>query len=215
MKKLNQILEHPEAVVREFERQHGLCKLRLRDQQQIIWNPNKPRRLDLVRKALRETMLACTEGKLPWPLFLHGEAGSGKTCAALVLSDRCSSVYYSLEDCAERYRQAMKGELCYSTGYKITTHEVRKEWKTRDLAILEELGAREHVSDHMYLCLQRCIDDREGRPLILISNLSISELNAVYGDRIASRISAGTSVSCEGDRRLRRRGAAAARSEPT
>ena len=58
------------------------------------------------------------------------------------------------------------------------------------------------VSDHHYETIKRCIDDRHGKPLVCISNLNMKELAGVYDDRVASRISAGTIVVTEGDRRL-------------
>lgn len=72
-----------------------------------------------------------------------------------------------------------------------------------NLVVLDEIGGRERVSDHHYETVKRILDDREGRPLICLSNLDAARLAAIYDDRIVSRLMAGTTVILSGrDRRL-------------
>ena len=71
------------------------------------------------------------------------------------------------------------------------------------LCVIDEIGAREKVSDHQYETLKTAIDRRQGQPLVLISNVSPPELSRVFDDRIASRCGAGTVVEVIGpDQRL-------------
>ena len=73
------------------------------------------------------------------------------------------------------------------------------------LVVVDDLGARDRVSDHAYETLKKVLDSREGRPLIALSNARLSELARVYDDRIASRLSAGTLIALdEPDQRLKK-----------
>lgn len=144
-------------------------------------------------------------GKLPWPLTLWGGVGTGKTCAALCILDRCifSRRYYTVVEFVERARLAGCGEL---EGMTITGFW--DYWHNADITCLDELGSRsnrEKVSDHHYETVKRAIDSRQEQPAIWISNLSLEELATVYDDRIASRLSEGTVVHMAGeDRRVRK-----------
>ena len=62
------------------------------------------------------------------------------------------------------------------------------------MTVLDELGTRQQVSDFQYEVTKKAIDTREGRPAIVISNLSLTALAKVYDDRIAARLSEGTVV---------------------
>lgn len=158
---------------------------------------------------LRDAMNAVTNGDSPWPLVMIGEAGAGKTCAALLMLYRWAElgahVYYSLAaGYAERVRLAKLGELEWQT---ITAHgklseaNVVDEWGRPPLAVLEEVGTRDKASDFQCEVVQRCIDGRLGRPTVYTSNLKLEVLEQVYTDRIASRLSAGTIVYVKGDQR--------------
>jgi DNA replication protein DnaC len=164
-------------------------------------------------------MGALARGDLPWPLFVFGPAGVGKTCAALCLLDHvmpptCSEItdeegvrrikriggetaYYTATGLAEAVIdcQQGRGELHPPLFWQRLTEKV--------LVVLDEIGARERVSDHHYDCVKRLLDDRHARPLIVLSNLSLEQVANVYDSRIASRMAAGTIVQVKGrDRRL-------------
>jgi DNA replication protein DnaC len=149
-------------------------------------------------------------GEAPWPFFCHGPAGTGKTCAALCLLDHLAGggEYHTAASLAELLAQAQQGRLTwYREGYGGTVWP-EKVWegvRRECLVVLDELGAREKVSDHQYECVKRLLDERQGRPLVALSNLDLQALARVYDDRIASRLAAGTVLRLEGeDRRLAR-----------
>jgi len=138
-------------------------------------------------------------GEDPWPLFLHGPVGAGKTLAALSLADVTRTAAYFTAD-----------GLCK------TAHELRDEpvmlrglWdaiEVKDLIILDELGLRSNVSDACYETIKRVADLREmhaGRVGIFISNLDANQLARVFDDRLGSRLFCGTHFELKGrDRRF-------------
>jgi len=149
----------------------------------------------------------CVCGSSPWPFVLTGEPGSGKTCAALVWLDMYGGRYYTAQEWAERVADARFERLRSSVGYLISLSEVwTNECMRTNLFVLDELGMRAKASEHHYDCVKGVLDKREGRPLICISNLSLSGLEEVYDDRVASRLSGGTVVEMTGDRRMRSHG---------
>lgn len=166
--------------------------------------PNKPRDLILINPICREGIRACAEGRAPWPLFLTGEAGAGKTCAALCLIDWYGGWFLTLADLCELHREAQLQVLCWSSGYARTGYEVQRDWRDANLTVLDELAMRETPSDFHTETLHRALDAREGKPAVYISNLNIKAVDGVYGDRIASRLSSGTTITFVGDRRIQR-----------
>ena len=162
-----------------------------------------------MRKAINDLCY----GRAAWPLFLTGPAGTGKTCAALALVDRvtvdghCIGQYAEYGELCRRLIAAMKGELPFTNrhGYSgyTSVEDVWEEWRRAPLSVLDEIGARENVSDHAYETLKRAIDSRESQPAVFISNLNLEGIAGVYDDRIASRLGAGTALELSGpDRRL-------------
>lgn len=109
--------------------------------------------------------------------------------------------YIKLTDYNKMLISAQQGTLTWSTGYARTEREVWNDWQDAQLCALDEIGARKDVSDHHNETLQACIDKREGKPLVVISNYDLAAISGLYGDRIASRLSAGTIITMMGDRR--------------
>ena len=167
----------------------------------VRWLPDKPRVRGMVPDLIARCINKCCAGESPWPLVMVGDAGSGKTCAALLLSDRASGFYSTARDFVERLRDAEFGRLYSESGYTISKQQLWRDWSTPALAILDELGTRSTVSDHHYDVVKTCLDSREGRPTVYIANLTIERIAEVYDDRVASRLSAGTVVKCRGDMR--------------
>lgn len=153
--------------------------------------------LDAFRKLCSEAM--------PWPLFIWGAPGTGKTCAALWLLDRAGGMYFTAGGLNADLISAYKGTLETPREHRsISASGLWQEISNTDLVVLDELGARSVVSEHQYDAVKRVLDEREGRPLICISNLPVESLEAIYDDRVASRLVAGTLVHLDGpDRRLR------------
>ncbi len=172
--------------------------------------PNIHRDRDQIAEPVRNAIRQCWAGKSAWPLVLTGCAGSGKTCASLCMVDHYGGMHWVAERWVERIRDAKMGQATWSTGYPASELGIWQQWSGAKLCVLDELGSRSKVSDHHYETVKRAIDERHGLPLVCVSNLDIPGLSTVYDDRIASRLSAGTIVVTEGDRRVH---AAVSRSE--
>lgn len=194
-----------EASKKAMQRDTGSrIKLRAPDRPSVIYDPGYKRDAKLVPHELLEQLRRVWLGVDPWPLFLWGEAGSGKTCAALVLADHCGGMYATADGLAEDARLAMMGQLQWSSGYARTTEEIRKQIFNAALMILDEVGEGDSPSDHKRSVVKRVLDLRQGKPLVVISNRDLEHIEKVYGDPIASRIASGTSCHCDGDMRMER-----------
>lgn len=157
---------------------------------------------------MRSSIRSLVSGSAAWPLFLHGPAGTGKSCAALCLLDYAGGLYWTtpgLCDLLTRCQQGREEWYREGSGGKIHPEQFWVSVSKASLCVLDELGAREKVSDHHYECVKRVLDEREGRPLCVVSNLDPERLTVLYDDRIVSRLVAGAVVKVAGDdRRVRR-----------
>lgn len=139
-----------------------------------------PRQLDLVDPDLRKVFRALVTGQTPWPLFLHGPVGTGKTMAALCLCDHVDNSYYRTVSALADNRMAKGSDMEHVA-------------KVR-LAVLDEIGAREKVGDLIYEVVKEFADRRErhGRVAVYVSNLDAQELARLFDDRVADRLLCGT-----------------------
>ena len=162
------------------------------------------RTADEVIPELRQLVNKLVRGEKPWPLFLYGHAGRGKTCAALCLLDRVRLSHYRTEDeLCEDAKLAGQGKLYDSSGNKTTPRELWRTWQRMDLVTLDEAGRRLEVSDHHRAVVQRALDERSGLPAVFISNEPLVELVTRYLEPICSRLRGGTIYELVGpDRRL-------------
>jgi chromosomal replication initiation ATPase DnaA len=151
-------------------------------------------------------MRATAFGESPWPLFIHGPAGTGKTCAGLSLLDHAGGEYFTAASLCEKVIDAQQGRLAWSHEGRSGTLWSEMFWRkvgSEPLVVLDVLGCRDNVTDHGYETIKRLLDERQGMPLIAISNHPLEMLANIYDDRIASRLAAGTVVELAGsDRRL-------------
>ena len=60
--------------------------------------PNTHRSIDRIDAGLRSTLRDLASGAKPWPLFLWGTAGGGKTLASLCLADITKMAVYAQPD---------------------------------------------------------------------------------------------------------------------
>ncbi len=158
-------------------------------------------------------------GRAPWPLFQWGPSGVGKSCLALCMLDHTTpqTHYWTVEKLCEHLIACGAGSV--DTGglhpVGVSRREYWKELAGSRLVVLDELGERASVSDHHIKTVKRLLDSREGKPLIVISNLRASGLEEVYDDRTASRVASGTIMDWSGfpDRRLQRTAIKAATAE--
>lgn len=163
-----------------------------------------------INPILHRTLTAIgTSDAFSWPLLICGETGAGKTCAALLYLRHWAGyagycLFSTCRDFAQRVADAKCGRLQNRAGYPVHLHEIWREWSGAHLAVLDDIGSREHVSDSQYETLLDCLGQRERTPTIYTSNLNREELARVYDDRISSRLSAGTICHVKGDKRLER-----------
>lgn len=171
---------------------------------------HKRREIAAVDETLKTVLRRLVSGLAEWPLFLHGPPGTGKTCAALALCDHLwewQVRYETANDLASNYIQTFGTSQVFDWSkfgvYRDEADQLSSPSGKRGalLVVLDELATRERVTDTHYEVVQRVIDKREGLPLILISNVDIKGIAAVYDARIASRCEAGTVVELAGDDR--------------
>lgn len=170
--------------------------------------PRTPRTLAGIDPALRRIIRSLVGGELPWPLFLTGKPGTGKTCALLCLLDHAGGDYHTVRGLHAMLIRAEQGRLEWYDNGRGGTLWPERVWAglaKAPLVVLDELGCREKVSDAHYETVKQVIDERHGKPFAVVSNLAIGEIATVYDDRIFSRLAAGTVVELAGeDRRLAR-----------
>ena len=166
--------------------------------------PEKYRDVDQIDPGLRTVVQQLLRGDRPWPLFVHGQQGSGKSCAGLCLIDAAGGWFMTLPDLCSMLIAAGKGELQWQAGHKRTVKDIWSSWSAANVVVLDEVGTRQTVSDFQYETFRRAIDEREGKPAVFIANVDLSAIGRLFDARIASRLSAGTIVQTEGDRRMRK-----------
>ena len=91
--------------------------------------PAKYRDREQIEPGLRRILRELLEGDRPWPLFLQGTQGSGKTCAVLCMIDWAGGWYIQLPDLCTMCISAGKGELTWSSGARRTTNEIWDGWR--------------------------------------------------------------------------------------
>ncbi len=171
--------------------------------------PSLKRTMETVDEGLRGLFRTLIAGESRWPLYLWGEPGRGKTCAALALCDRCvRASYWTVRELIERELNPDKTLPWQgSAGYKY----VREYPEPQTMAILDELGETpatgKHWTERLHSEIVKAFADwRINTALgvaIYISNLSPDQFSGHYDGRIASRILCGTWYELRGvDRRM-------------
>jgi len=155
---------------------------------QPICNREIVRSPELIHPELSKVIGDACEGSTAWPLTILGDAGTGKTCAALCLLDRIYG--------PRRY--ITTADLVFNMNLHRRSDTPNKErefwehWRSCDLVVLDEIGSRDEVSDSHYEIVKMAIDRRQDQPAVFLSNHTIPQLANIYDDRIASRLQAGT-----------------------
>lgn len=173
----------------------GLCRLRLQTPTIKIRKMIQRRAHDVIPNVLA-VVRELADGRTLWPLYLHGPVGTGKTCAALAVCDMVSLPFHAtVEEMADAILDRGRCPWILDPG----------RLEGYDLAVLDELGARERPTDLNYQAVKLFADRRDGSPAIFVSNLTPHQLRDVYDDRIASRVLCGTILELGGpDRRMLR-----------
>lgn len=156
-------------------------------------HPDRQRSVEQVDASLRQMFADLIAGRKPWPLLLYGEPGVGKTCAALCLCDTAATAALLTVD-------ALCGQIMHG--------DERELWPwlaAKELAVVDELGARQTIGDLHYSALKGFCDARDGKPTVYIANGAPQSLRTLYDDRIFSRIACGSWFELRGaDRRFAR-----------
>ena len=152
---------------------------------------------------LRDVLRAICKGLRPWPLFMYGDSGSGKSYIGSHAILRYGGWHINTNAMVEMMQQAMKGELYYESGYQRSRSEVMDAWAQCNVGVLDEIGERKQVTESHYDLAKQVVDlrDRVIKPTVYISNRDPEELVEIYGDPFVSRISRGTVIEINGDKR--------------
>lgn len=146
-----------------------------------------------------------------WPLYIHGEAGTGKTCiAALLYRDfigyaawcSCRALLRDMAAFRADPAHAMvwlmaSGNVCHRPAANAWADLTDPGW----LVCLDDLGTRE-LSPTQSEILLDLLDARVGKPLIVTGNHDRAGLLKFMDPRIVSRLCQGTVIGLVGkDRR--------------
>ncbi len=99
---------------------------------------NHNRSLRAVNPDLLRVLTDLAEGRSPWPLFIFGGCGTGKTSAALALADIVETASYHTADGLASFVMNRGGDEAEAEFDRIGG---------KHLAVLDELGARLNVGD--------------------------------------------------------------------
>jgi hypothetical protein len=167
----------------------GLIKRRLID------GSLGPPRADEIKPTLLARLRNAAAGNERWPLYIFGDTGTGKTCAAIWLLNQVpTSAYLSNETLREEvYRPA-------STVWQIAKESV--------LVVVDEVGTVSEAEDKYKWqrekdAIKRLADIRNRLPTLWLSNKPDKDIAGLYGPRIHSRLCSGTPLRLTGpDRRF-------------
>ena len=175
--------------------------------------PELPRAAGMVPLELSSAFTECRMGAKPWPLYVYGDVGTGKTRFALLVNDWYGGRFFDFADLWAEYVTLCKGELRAEAsivsplaGDALVS---QGKWfdvlKASRLVILDDVGRRKDTEGgtaRELLC--RLLDVREGLPTICIGNLTPKEIESNYDARTASRMCGRSWVCVRGkDRRLK------------
>jgi hypothetical protein len=157
---------------------------------QAVVRKDVARDREQIDAALRRKLNGLLTGRLPWPFFLCGAAGRGKTCAALCVVDAVPGARFTT---AHQWRDvAYLGE---DSLWKIVAPDA-------SLLVIDEVGAARDDWDRERWALTRLADVRQYRPTIWISNHPPERIAQLFDERLHSRMCTGTAMWLGGkDRR--------------
>lgn len=168
----------PDAAAPKRAIRHWRLRVAFDDQPVVCKGIARDR--DAIDPALRVKLNGLLNGRLPWPFFLAGAAGRGKTCAALCVVDAVPGAVFST---AHQWRDAV-----YTSNdvlWRIVAPET-------SLLVVDEVGAARDDWDRERLALTRLADIRQYRPTIWISNHPPERIKQLFDERLYSRICSGT-----------------------
>jgi len=185
----------------------GLCPLKAAKsvgRNPLFEEPNIDHQQDQIRPEARALINELARERQPWPLFLFGPTGGGKTALCLCLREHYAGWYVDLASLCGFLIGVQRGEQYWPgpTGGRIFIADFWRRWRCAAVTIVDEIALRQQPSDFEYEVLKKAIDEREGKPAVFVSNLDIDGIMNVYDARIADRLAAGTALELTGNRRV-------------
>jgi len=173
--------------------QEGFCQLYV-DPETKDRGPDPDPKWDLIQPALRDVLAELAQGKSPWPLFLFGKVGTGKTEAVRAFCRKVYRAWYWTVD-----------KLMDEAGHDLAPWH--GAYAGVRLGILDELGVPrpgEKAKAWDYECVKHFLDWRQNQPAIYVSNHDLQGVKRLYDARIESRLAAGTVFELKDHDRRRR-----------
>lgn len=181
------------------------------------------RSIGKIDAGLRAKIRDLITGKEPWPLYLWGDSGLGKTSAALCVLDHCGKDAF-ISACSLEIREWMAGFIDVRTiaGVRINCDKGKLSWSGGDrtetaswsvlmkiverhpVVVFDEIGVGREAADFRLDTLIEVLDRRANypvKPFIVTGNVPPSQICEIYDDRVADRVLCGTVVKLEGDTR--------------
>ncbi len=146
------------------------------------------------REALKTAISAFVEQR--FPVYIWGPTRTGKTCLAALICSRASVPRMIAAD--ELLKQIMTARRNGEANCNLWDggFVARSEWQilnwcqAASILCLDDVGTTELTQPQMQALLQ-IVNSRQGKPLIVTSNLKPERLREMVGQRIASRILGG------------------------
>lgn len=132
-----------------------------------------------------------------FPLYIHGPTGTGKSCLAALV--------FSMLHQMPMWRRADEFLIDIATKRNDGWPALKEKIRHSPCLFLDDLGLRP-PTESMFHALFDVMELRANRPLVICSNKTLSQLAALYDDRIISRLSAGTQLLIDGEDRRKATG---------
>jgi DNA replication protein DnaC len=170
--------------------------------------PGVPASLDhsKVSPVVMETLADASRSK-EWPVYLVGSTGTGKTCAAVSAYMRCKSRWVMYRNFAQFCdlvnackADGGRGNVTEWVAGQPVTWVMGSLWHAVqhcNFLVLDEIGTRTDL-DSRVDTLNRVLDLRCGKPLLLTGNIPLINLESHFDARVASRIVDGYVVEMSG-----------------
>ena len=138
-----------------------------------------------------------------WPIYLWGDAGRGKSCAAAAAFASWSkpAIWLGFSQLCDDLNKFNTSQIVtfYSgaTPVDLSKSGYWQRLKNTGLVVVDEIGTKDS-SGHRFDTVLQLLELRKKRPLILTGNLSPEKISDTYDERVLSRIYEGTVIQFVG-----------------
>ena len=122
-------------------------------------------------------------------LFFYGTVGTGKTFLSICIANELLKKGHSVIYFSSLGLFTMLGEYAFDYKAKQELHSIYEDLYNCELLIIDDLGTERPTSfvlSEFFSCLNE--RDLRKKSTIITTNLSLEDLQAIYSDRISSRI---------------------------